>query len=102
MNISTAHSDYLLELSDATRRDIQRIGVKAANLGELASAGFPVPEGLVGALVTDTGGILSHSAIIAREYRVPTVVATGNATRLLRDGENVTVDGTTGIVEIRS
>lgn len=56
----------------------------------------------VGALVTDTGGILSHSAIIAREYRVPAVVATGNATRLLRDGENVTVDGTTGIVEIRS
>lgn len=55
----------------------------------------------VGALVTDTGGILSHSAIIAREYRVPAVVATGNATRSLRDGQQVTVDGTAGTVEIR-
>ena len=56
----------------------------------------------VGALVTDTGGILSHPAIIAREYRVPAIVATGNATSLLRDGQIVTVDGTTGQVEVQS
>jgi len=54
----------------------------------------------IGALVTDTGGLLSHPAIIAREYRIPAVVATGNATSLLRDGEIVTVDGTKGIVDI--
>jgi phosphohistidine swiveling domain-containing protein len=54
----------------------------------------------VDALVTDTGGILSHPAIIAREYHVPAVVATGNATELLRDGQIVTVDGTAGTVEI--
>jgi pyruvate,water dikinase len=54
----------------------------------------------VGALVTDTGGLLSHPAIIAREYRVPAVVATGNATGLLRDGQLVAVDGGTGRVEI--
>jgi pyruvate,water dikinase len=54
----------------------------------------------VGALVTDTGGILSHAAIIAREYRVPAVVATGDATRRLRDGQVVTVNGTTGVVEL--
>lgn len=54
----------------------------------------------IGALVTDTGGILSHPAIIAREYRVPAVVATGNATRLLEDGQTVTVDGSTGVIEI--
>jgi pyruvate,water dikinase len=52
----------------------------------------------VGALVTDTGGTLSHPAIIAREYRVPAVVATGNATSLLRDGQVVTVDGSRGQV----
>ncbi|HET8580261.1 MAG TPA: PEP-utilizing enzyme [Nitrospiraceae bacterium] len=56
----------------------------------------------VGALVTETGGILSHPAIIAREYRVPAVVACENATRLLRDGQNVTVNGNNGIVEKRS
>jgi rifampicin phosphotransferase len=54
----------------------------------------------VGALVTDTGGLLSHPAIIAREYRVPAVVATGNATELLADGQVVTVDGTAGTVEL--
>ncbi|MGA7272743.1 MAG: PEP-utilizing enzyme, partial [Acidimicrobiia bacterium] len=52
----------------------------------------------IGALVTDTGGILSHPAIIAREYRVPAVVATGNATSLLEDGELVEVDGSSGTV----
>jgi pyruvate,water dikinase len=53
----------------------------------------------IGALVTDTGGILSHAAIIAREFAIPAVVATGNATELLVDGQNVTVDGDTGRVE---
>ena len=54
----------------------------------------------VGALVTDTGGILSHPAIIAREYRIPAVVGTTNGTTLLRDGQKVTVDGNNGSVEI--
>lgn len=54
----------------------------------------------VGALVTDSGGILNHPAIIAREYRIPAVVATGNATRLLTDGQRVTVDGSAGTVDI--
>lgn len=53
----------------------------------------------IGALVTDSGGLLSHPAIIAREYRLPAVVATGNGTSLLKDGEIVKVDGTQGIVE---
>jgi rifampicin phosphotransferase len=52
----------------------------------------------IGALVTDTGGILSHAAIIAREYRLPAVVGTGNATSLLRDGQQITVDGDAGLV----
>jgi pyruvate,water dikinase len=53
----------------------------------------------VGALVTDTGGILSHAAIIAREFGIPTVVATGNATELFADGQTVIVDGDAGRVE---
>ncbi len=54
----------------------------------------------IGALVTDTGGILSHPAIIAREYGIPAVVATGNGTVALHDGQLVTVDGTLGIVQV--
>ena len=55
----------------------------------------------VGALVTDTGGLLSHPAIIAREYAVPAVVATGNATALLNDDQAVTVDGGAGRIEVQ-
>jgi pyruvate,water dikinase len=53
----------------------------------------------MGALVTDGGGILSHPAIIAREHGIPAVVGTGNATKVLKDGQRVTVDGGRGVVE---
>jgi rifampicin phosphotransferase len=54
----------------------------------------------IGALVADKGGILSHPAIIAREYGVPAVVATANGTTLLNDGDVVTVDGDSGLVKL--
>jgi pyruvate,water dikinase len=54
----------------------------------------------VGALVTDSGGILSNPAIIARECGIPLVVATGLGTTLLQDGQLVIVDGTSGTVEV--
>jgi pyruvate,water dikinase len=50
------------------------------------------------ALVTDTGGVTCHAAIVARELGVPAVVGTRSGTRTLRDGDEVTVDGTTGQV----
>ncbi|HSR29763.1 MAG TPA: PEP-utilizing enzyme, partial [Anaerolineae bacterium] len=51
-------------------------------------------------LVTDTGGILSHAAVIAREFGVPAVVGTGDATRRIKDGQRIEVDGTSGEVRI--
>ncbi|WP_433781429.1 PEP-utilizing enzyme [Actinomycetospora sp. CA-101289] len=54
----------------------------------------------VGALVTDSGGVLSHSAIMAREFGVPAVVATGDASRVLIDGQLVEVDGDAGLVRV--
>jgi pyruvate,water dikinase len=54
----------------------------------------------VGALVTDSGGLLSHPAIIAREYGIPAVVATGVGTTQVHDGQMVTVDGDAGTVRI--
>ena len=54
----------------------------------------------VAAVVTDTGGILSHSAVVAREYRIPAVVGAGAATRLIRDGQLVEVDGDAGLVRL--
>jgi len=54
----------------------------------------------IGALVTDTGGVLSHPAIIAREYSVPAVVATGNATQVIVDGQQLVVNGDSGVVRV--
>jgi pyruvate,water dikinase len=50
------------------------------------------------AIVTDSGGMTCHAAIVSRELGIPCVVGTGEATRVLRDGETVTVDATRGIV----
>ncbi len=55
---------------------------------------------LLSGIVTDRGGTLSHAAVVAREYGIPAVVGTGNATELIRDGMRVRVNGATGTVEL--
>ncbi|WP_312636319.1 PEP/pyruvate-binding domain-containing protein [Oscillibacter sp.] len=55
---------------------------------------------LASAVISDTGGPLSHSAIVAREYNIPAVLGCGNATELLNDGQEVVVDGEKGVVRI--
>lgn len=55
---------------------------------------------LLGGIVTDRGGLLSHAAIVAREYGMPAVVGTTNATSMVPDGARVRVDGGTGEVEV--
>lgn len=52
------------------------------------------------AVVTDSGGVLSHSAVVAREYRIPAVVGTGNATSKFHDGQLLEVDGNAGTVRV--
>lgn len=56
--------------------------------------------GLAGALVTDAGGLLSHAAVMARELGIPAVLATGDATTRLRDGDHVVVDPVAGAVRV--
>ena len=51
------------------------------------------------AVVTDTGNLAAHASLVAREYGIPAVVGTGNATQLLHTGQLVTVDGNAGTVE---
>lgn len=64
----------------------------------ITSSAWNVVLGRVGAIVTDQGGILSHPAIIAREFGVPGVVGTQTATQVLPDGAMVEVDGGAGTV----
>ncbi|MEE4310983.1 MAG: PEP/pyruvate-binding domain-containing protein [candidate division KSB1 bacterium] len=55
----------------------------------------------IGAIVAETGGQLSHTSIIAREYGLPAVVSVKNATRIIIEGQPVTVDGTNGRVYLK-
>ncbi|MGE5480682.1 MAG: phosphoenolpyruvate synthase, partial [Chloroflexota bacterium] len=53
-------------------------------------------------LVTEVGGLMTHGAVIAREYGLPAVIGVENATRLIKDGQRIRVNGTEGHVEILS
>ncbi|MEJ2708743.1 MAG: PEP-utilizing enzyme, partial [Anaerolineales bacterium] len=55
---------------------------------------------LAGGLVTEAGGILSHGAIVAREYGIPAVMSVPGATKFLKDGQRVTVDGSKGLIHL--
>jgi len=55
---------------------------------------------LASGIVTDVGGPLSHSSIVAREYGVPAVLGTGVATQRIRSGQQITVDGNGGVVRM--
>ncbi|WP_405485383.1 rifamycin-inactivating phosphotransferase [Streptomyces sp. NBC_00009] len=61
----------------------------------------PLFVGIAG-LVTEVGGLMTHGAVIAREYGLPAVVGVEQATRLIRDGQRIRVHGTDGYVEILS
>ncbi len=54
----------------------------------------------IAGLVTDAGGAVSHPAVVAREFGIPAVVGTSNATERIRTGDRVRVNGATGVVEI--
>jgi pyruvate,water dikinase len=56
----------------------------------------------VAGLVTEAGGLMTHGAVIAREYGLPAVVGVEQATRLIRDGQRIRVHGTDGYVELLS
>jgi pyruvate,water dikinase len=51
-------------------------------------------------LVTEVGGLMTHGAVIAREYGLPAVVGVEHATQLIQDGQRIRVNGTDGYIEI--
>lgn len=73
--------------------------------GEILVTGMTDPNFIplikkAAAIITDGGGMLSHAAIVARELKIPCIIGTKIATQVLKDGDMVEVDGTTGIVKI--
>ena len=68
------------------------------NAGPMWTPLFPV----IGGLVLDGGNVLLHAALVAREYKIPAVFLTGNATKIIQDGQTITVNGTEGVVYIHA
>lgn len=79
--------------------------VKIFNQGDILVTGMTRPEFLpiihkASAIVTESGGILSHAAITAREFRKPCIVGTQIATKIIKDGQKIKVNATNGIITI--
>ena len=78
-------------------RALQRGDILVAeNVGPNMTPFFP----LLGGLVLDQGAIYQHAALVAREYHLPAVILTRDATSTVREGQSITVDGTRGVVEL--
>ena len=80
--------------------DFQRIVQGDVLVTVSTTEAFNILLPLLGAIVTDSGGLLSHSAIVAREYGIPGVVGTREATERIADGARVRVDGAAGEVTV--
>ncbi len=96
--------------SPGVAEGLARVLLRVDQLGELEDGEIlvapvtspswtPVFHRIAGA-VLDTGGIMCHAAIVAREYRLPAVVGTGTGTKRIRTGDRVRVDAATGVVTI--
>lgn len=82
-----------------------RLSEASIREGEILVCDMTTPEHIslmksAGAIVTDLGGILSHAAIVARELKKPCIVGTGNATVIIKKGDELEVDADKGLVTI--
>jgi phosphoenolpyruvate synthase/pyruvate phosphate dikinase len=96
--------------SAGTATGVARVVHSLAEAGRLSAGEILVAEttappwtplfGVAAAVVTETGGILSHSAVVAREYGIPAVVGASGATTAIKDGDVIEVDGDAGTVRV--
>jgi phosphohistidine swiveling domain-containing protein len=80
--------------------EFARVQVGDILVAATADPGWTPLFGKLAGLVLETGGLLSHAAVVAREYGLPAVVGIPEATRQLRDGQIVRVDGAAGVVTV--
>jgi pyruvate,water dikinase len=94
-------SSGIVEGTARVLRDVNEIGT--IRDGEILVCPVTAPSwgpvfGKIKAAVSDIGGTMSHAAIVAREYGMPAVVGTGQATKRIKTGQRVRVDGDRGVV----
>ena len=86
-------------------RIVLKLEEAAVEEGDILVAAFTDPSWTpllvsIKGLVAEVGGMMTHGAVVAREYGLPAVVSVENATRLIKDGQRIRVNGTKGYVEI--
>lgn len=77
-------------------KEIERVSKGQILVTQMTTPDFVPAMKKVNAIITDKGGQTSHAAIVSRELGVPCVVGTGTATKVIKEGDILTVDGTTG------
>ncbi|HID72707.1 TPA: phosphoenolpyruvate synthase, partial [Candidatus Micrarchaeota archaeon] len=82
----------------ATAKEIKRMNKGDVLVTDMTTPDFVPAMKKASAIVTNTGGMTSHAAIVSRELGVPCIVGTSEATTVLKEGMNVSVDGSHGIV----
>ncbi|MDD2554485.1 MAG: phosphoenolpyruvate synthase, partial [Desulfotomaculaceae bacterium] len=91
--------------AEGRARVILKLGEAKMDKGDILVAPYTDPAWtplfpLAAGLVTEVGGLMTHGAVVAREYGIPAVVGVEEATRKIRDGQKIRVDGARGFVEI--
>jgi phosphohistidine swiveling domain-containing protein len=95
--VATGRARIILNTEAAFARDIEPGDVLVAPFTDTPWTPLFIPAA---AVVVETGGMLSHAATVAREFGIPCVVLVKDATRIIAEGQTVTVDGAAGTVEI--
>ncbi|HET7702154.1 MAG TPA: PEP-utilizing enzyme [Candidatus Limnocylindrales bacterium] len=80
--------------------DFDRVAPGEIVVARASNPGWVPLFGIAGGFVTDTGGVLSHAAVVAREFGLPAVVGSGEATTRITDGQIIEIDGTTGLIRL--
>jgi pyruvate,water dikinase len=78
--------------------DFERVRVGDIIVAPASNPGWVPLFSIAAGFVTDTGGVLSHAAVVAREFGLPAVVGLGDATTRIADGRIVEIDGAAGLV----
>jgi len=80
--------------------EIAKLKAGEVLVARMTAASWAPAFNVISACVTDIGGTFCHAAIVAREYKMPTVVGVGNGTAIIKTGDRLRVDGDTGVVSI--
>ena len=95
--VATGRARIILNTEAAFEREIEPGDILVAPFTDTPWTPLFIPAG---AIVVETGGVLSHAATVAREFGIPCVVLVHDATRIIHEGDTVTVNGAAGTVKI--